>query len=61
MKELPRPFQIHTFDLGADVQVDREEMYAAWLQAREDVAAGRYRQENAEEHLNRVRAELHDD
>jgi PHD/YefM family antitoxin component YafN of YafNO toxin-antitoxin module len=36
------------------------ELEAAWFQTREDVAAGRYRQESAEQHLIRVQAELND-
>jgi len=35
-----------------------QELEAAWFQTREDVAAGRYRQESAEDHIIRVRAEL---
>ena len=33
------------------------EIAAAWAQAREDVAAGRYRRESAEEHLARIEGE----
>ncbi len=36
------------------------EIAAAWAQTREDVAAGRYRQEGADEHMARVRDELTD-
>ena len=35
------------------------ELEAAWLQAKEDVVAGRVRRESAEEHMARVIAELH--
>lgn len=37
------------------------EIAAAWTQAREDVAAGRYRRESADAHLTRVKSELTDD
>ena len=37
------------------------ELEAAWLQSREDVRKGCYRQESAEEHLARVQAELNDE
>ena len=37
------------------------ELEAAWFQTREEVVAGRYRQESAEEHLSRVQAELSDE
>lgn len=37
------------------------ELEAAWFQSREDVAAGRFRQESADEHLSRVQAELSDE
>lgn len=37
------------------------ELEAAWFQSREDVTAGRYRQESAQEHLSRVQAELSDE
>jgi prevent-host-death family protein len=36
------------------------EIGAAWSQAREDVADGRYRRESAEAHLARVKGELTD-
>ncbi len=36
------------------------EIAAAWLQARTDVAAGRYRRESADEHMARVRIEQAD-
>lgn len=36
------------------------ELEATWLQTREDIAAGRFRQENAEVHLTRLKAELSD-
>jgi prevent-host-death family protein len=34
------------------------EIVAAWAQTREDVAAGRYRQEGADAHLARIKGEL---
>lgn len=37
------------------------ELEATWLQTREDIAAGRFRQENAEVHLTRLKAELSDE
>lgn len=36
------------------------EIAAAWLQARADVAAGRYRRESADEHMARVQVEQAD-
>jgi prevent-host-death family protein len=36
------------------------EIAAAWTQAREDVAAGRYRRESAEAHIARIEGELAD-
>ena len=36
------------------------EIEAAWTQAREDMAAGRYRRESAEEHAARITRELND-
>lgn len=36
------------------------EISAAWAQAREDVAAGRYRHESADAHMARVTGELAD-
>ena len=36
------------------------EIAAAWAQAREDVAAGRYRREDAEAHMTRIKGELAD-
>jgi PHD/YefM family antitoxin component YafN of YafNO toxin-antitoxin module len=33
------------------------EIASAWAQAREDVAAGRYRRESAEEHIARIEGE----
>lgn len=36
------------------------EIASAWAQVREDMAAGRYRQEGADEHMARVKAELSD-
>jgi prevent-host-death family protein len=36
------------------------EIAAAWTQVREDVAAGRYRRESADAHLDRVKGELAD-
>jgi hypothetical protein len=36
------------------------EIAAAWAQTRDDVAAGRYRRESAEEHMKRVESELAD-
>ena len=37
------------------------EIEAAWYQARADVAAGRYRKDNADEHIARITAELDDE
>jgi prevent-host-death family protein len=37
------------------------ELEAAWLRAREDVAAGRYRQERADDHIARLRAAVADE
>ena len=34
------------------------ELEAAWLQTREDLAAGRFRRERADEHITRIKAEL---
>jgi len=34
------------------------ELAAAWAQAREDVAAGRYRQESTDAHMARIKGEL---
>ena len=39
---------------------DRE-LEAAWYQVREDVAAGRYRVETADEHAARIQAETSDE
>lgn len=36
------------------------EIASAWAQAREDVAAGRYRRESADEHMARLEGELTD-
>ena len=36
------------------------EIAAAWAQVREDVAAGRYRREGADEHATRAKGELAD-
>ena len=36
------------------------EIAAAWAQAREDVAAGRYRREGADAHMMRIKGELAD-
>jgi prevent-host-death family protein len=36
------------------------EIAAAWQQAREDVAAGRFRRESADAHIARVKTELAD-
>jgi prevent-host-death family protein len=36
------------------------EIAAAWTQAREDVATGRYRRESAEAHIARIEGELAD-
>jgi hypothetical protein len=36
------------------------EIAAAWAQTREDVAAGRYRREDADAHIARIRGELAD-
>lgn len=36
------------------------EIAAAWAQTREDVAAGRYRQESVDAHIARVKGELTD-
>ena len=36
------------------------EIAAAWAQTREDVAAGRYRQEGADAHMTRIKDELAD-
>lgn len=36
------------------------EIAAAWMQTREDVAAGRYRRESADAHIARVKGELKD-
>ena len=36
------------------------EIEAAWAQTREDVAAGRYRRESADEHRARIKRELTD-
>ncbi len=36
------------------------EIAAAWAQARDDVTAGRYRQESADAHLARIKADLSD-
>jgi prevent-host-death family protein len=36
------------------------EIAAAWAQTREDVAAGRYRREDADAHMARIRGELAD-
>lgn len=37
-----------------------QELEAAWFQAREEVAAGRYRQESAGAHIARLQAEIDD-
>jgi PHD/YefM family antitoxin component YafN of YafNO toxin-antitoxin module len=37
------------------------EIEAAWYQARSDVAAGRFHQESADEHIARITAELADE
>ena len=37
------------------------ELEAAWAESRADVAAGRYRQESAEDHIARLKAELNDE
>lgn len=37
-----------------------QELEAAWFQAREDVAAGRYRRETADAHIARLQAESDD-
>ena len=37
------------------------EIEAAWFQAREDVSAGRYRKESADNHITRVKADLNDE
>ncbi|HSN78394.1 MAG TPA: type II toxin-antitoxin system prevent-host-death family antitoxin [Anaerolineae bacterium] len=37
-----------------------QELEAAWFQTRADVAVGRYRQESADTHIARLRAELDD-
>jgi PHD/YefM family antitoxin component YafN of YafNO toxin-antitoxin module len=36
------------------------EIAAAWAQTREDMAAGRYRREDADAHMARIRGELTD-
>ena len=36
------------------------EIAAAWTQVRDDIAAGRYRQESADAHMARLRGELAD-
>lgn len=48
-------------DIAHYEHLRERELEAAWFQTREDVAAGRYRQERAEEHLNRVQSELRDE
>ena len=37
------------------------ELEAAWAESRADVAAGRYRQESAEDHIARLKTELNDE
>ena len=37
------------------------ELEAAWAQSREEIAAGRYRRESAEDHITRLKAELNDE
>jgi len=37
------------------------ELEAAWAQSREEIAAGRYRRESAEDHIARLKAELNDE
>ena len=47
-------------DIQQYERLREQELEAAWFQAREDVAAGRYRQESADSHIARLRDEIDD-
>lgn len=45
-------------DIQQYERLREQELEAAWFQAREDVAAGRYRKESADGHMARLQAEI---
>jgi prevent-host-death family protein len=47
-------------DIQQYERLREQELEAAWFQAREDVAAGRYRKESADAHMARLRGEIDD-
>ncbi len=47
-------------DIQQYERLREQELEAAWFQAREDVAAGRYRGESADAHIARLQAEIDD-
>lgn len=48
-------------DIATYEAMRERELEAAWVEVREDVAAGRYRVETAENHVSRIEANLSDE